>query len=142
MQQAPSVTVKDLLVASGVGQFGPGTGWRIYVGKDPFEPDSVITVRDSPGRNPHPALLLDFPSIQVTVRAAQGDYRGAYGKAVEVKNTLLGLPSQDLGGDRWLSVTMAGDIQSIGWDDRNRPILSLNFNLIIEPTVGTNRVAV
>ncbi len=136
-----AVGAKDLLVTAGVGTFGATSGWAIFIGKQPTAPHTVVTVYNSGGTNPNPKFLLDFPSLQVRVRGAPGGYVAAQSKAVEVKDALLGLVSQDINGDRWDSVTMAGDITPLGYDQQNRPMFSLNFNLIIEPATGTNRIA-
>lgn len=139
---APSVGIKDLLVAAGDGVFAATTGWSIHIGKEPTTPHTTITIYDSGGLTPNPAWLLDFPSIQVRIRGAPGDYIGAQQKIVDCKNTLLGLPSQDLNSDRWVSVRQIGDINLIGYDDSNRPMFTMNFSLIIEPAVvgGENRI--
>lgn len=138
---APSEGFRSLLVAAGIGTFNASTGWSIHIGKEPTEPDTAITIYDSGGSPPNPKWLLDYPSVQVRVRGANGGYVAARAKAVDIKNALLGLDSQDIDGDRWVSVTMAGDIGLIGYDQSNRPLFSLNFRLIIEPqtAAGTNR---
>lgn len=136
-----AVVAKDLLVAAGVGVFAATSGWSIAVGKQPDAPNTVVTVVRTGGTAPSPKWLLDFPKLQVRVRGAPGDYQGAVAKAQAVKEALLGLPSQDLSGDRWVSVTMASDINTLGWDESNRPMFSLNFSLIIEPAAGTYRQA-
>jgi len=136
-----AVGAKDLLVAAGVGVFAATSGWGIFIGKEPTAPHTIITAYNSGGTNPNPKFLLDFPSLQVRVRGAPNGYVAAEAKAKDVKNALLGLVSQDLNGDRWVSVTMAGDITPLGNDQQNRPMFSLNFNLIIEPATGTNRIA-
>jgi hypothetical protein len=139
---APSTGVKDLLVAASIGTFNATTGWSIHIAKEPAEPHTCITVFDSGGLPPNPKWLLDYPSVQVRVRGAPGAYQAAYTKCVAIKNALLGLNSQDINGDRWVSVTMAGDINTLGFDESNRPMFSLNFRLILEPApaAGSTRV--
>lgn len=134
---------KDLLVSAGVGVFAADTGWGIYISKQPDAPNSVITLFNTSGRPPNPKWLLDYPSLNARVRGDKGDYVGAEVKAREVKDVLLGLDSQDINGDRWVSVTMPGDLAFIGYDENERPLISLNFRLIIEPAVSglTNRDA-
>ena len=131
---------KDLLAAAGVGVFAASSGWGIFIGKIPIDPATVITIYNSGGLAPNPKWLLDFPSLKILIRGAANGYQAAQAKAVDTKNTLLGLPSQDLNGDRWVSVTQTGDINEMGFDKNNRPMFSLNFSLIIEPATGTNRI--
>lgn len=136
----PSEGIKDLLVEAGFA-FG-GTGdWAIYIGKRPDEPKRVIAIYDSGGGSANPRWLLDYPSVQIKVRGKDGDYKVAFEQAVIIKNKLLGLPSRDLNGDRWVQVNMAGDIGFLGFDQNEQPEFVMNFNLIIEPasTPGDNR---
>lgn len=128
-----STGIKDLLVAASIGAYG-GTGdWAIFIGTSVHTPDRQINIFDTGGQAPNPRWLIDYPSVQVTVRAKVGEYQEAYDKAVLIKNALLGLPSQDINGDRWVHVNMLGDINYIGKDENERPKFTLNFTLIIEP---------
>ncbi len=137
--------IRDLLVAGGtpVGDSDPAQPWAVYVSREPVAPDSVITVYDTPGTAPNPKYLLDFPGIQVRIRGEKELYIDAWNKARDVKDLLLGFGSGDVGDDRIDSITLVGDINHIGYDDNERPLLTLNFNLIFEPqaTVLTNRVS-
>lgn len=133
---APTVGIKDLLVAAGNGVHNASSGWSIHIGREPTKPHSTITIYDSGGETPNPAWLLDFPSVQVRVRGDPGGYVAAQQKMTDCKNTLLGLPSQDLNGDRWVSVRQIGGINLIGYDESNRPMFTMNISLIIEPAVS------
>lgn len=136
-----AVGAKDLLVTAGVGSFAASTGWGIYISKEPTSPNTTITIFNTAGRPPNPKWLLDYPGLNIRIRGDKGGYSNAEDKAKEVKDVLLGLDSQDINGDRWVSVTMPGDIAFIGYDENERPMFSLNFRLIIEPaaSVLTNR---
>jgi len=137
----PIEGAKDLLVTAGVGTFAATSGWSINLGKEPTGPHTTITLFNTGGSVPNPKWLLDYPSFQVRVRGAPGGYSAAWSKAAAVKDALLGIDSQDINGDRWVSVTMAGDINFIGMDQSNRPLFTLNFRMIVEPASGTNRDA-
>jgi hypothetical protein len=124
---------------------GGASGWTRYIGNLPGSPDKVAAFMDSGGLNPWPHVLLDFPSVQVVVRGPKDSYGDAYAKARQIRDALLGLPSQDIVSEaathRLVSVTMAGDIASIGNDTVDRPLLSINFRTIWEPPSGANREA-
>ncbi len=139
----PAISAKDILVTAGVGTFGALSGWGIFIGQEPTNPSTVITLFNSGGRESNPLWLIDFPSLNARVRGAPGGYEAAHQKAKDTKDALLGLPSQDLNGDRWVSVTMIGDINELGFNENNQPQFSLNFALIIEPAnvAGDNRIA-
>lgn len=115
---------------------GGTTGWDLKVG---FLPDSgndqVICMMDTGGENPNPRWQVDFVTIQAIVRGKVNSYGSAWTKAREVRDKLLGLDSQNMSGsnDRWVSVICKGDVMSIGNDTKNRPLLSVNFRIIIEP---------
>ncbi|KKM82885.1 hypothetical protein LCGC14_1314940 [marine sediment metagenome] len=129
----------NILVTAGVGAL-TGAGWRIFGGHQPAEPDKAITIYFVGGRNPSPLWLLDYPSLSVRVRGTPFAWEATQVKAEEVKDALLGLPSQDIDGDRWVSVTMLGDMRDLGHDDKDRPVLGLDFQTIIQPASGTNRI--
>lgn len=130
---APSEGMKTLLIADGVGSGSPTVDWGIHVSKMPASPDRVIAIFDTGGFNPHPAFLLDFPTIQIRVRAKPGDYVTLHNKAQAIKDSLLGLPSQDLLGERWDAINLLSDIAFLGRDENDRPEFSLNFRATIEP---------
>jgi len=132
-----AVGMKDILVTAGVGVFGT----TLFVGKLPRKPDAAVSVMQSGGKAANPKWLLDRPSMQVMVRGNKNDYPGTYSKAVAVKNALLGFPSQVINSDRWVQVNMLGDIMNLGFDEEDRALFTLNWELIIEPATGTYRTA-
>ena len=120
-----------------------GSGWQIEIGTMPDKPDQIIYINDTGGLPPNPKWLLDFPTIQVVVRGAVGTYLDTFREAKAVKDLLMGADSQDILGDRWVSITMNGDLGFIGRDEDERPMFSINFALIIEPqsVANSNRLA-
>lgn len=120
---------------------GGASGWVRMVGFMPSDPDQVVCFYDTPGRNPNPRWLIDYPSFQAKVRGKPNEYGVAWTKAKEVKDVLLGIASQDIGSDRWVSVTGQGEIMFLEYDDKMRPVFSVNFNAIIQPADNalTNR---
>ncbi len=137
----PSQGISDLLVAAAIGVFNATSGWSIAISRQQDDPDTAITIYDYSGENSNPRYLLDFPRIQVRVRGDQSGYVAAFDKSVDIVNALLGLPSQDLNGDRWTAVNQVGGINAMGYDKKDRPEFTLNFALIIEPPSGTHRTS-
>lgn len=127
------------LVTGGVLE--ASTGWKLKVGKQTSEPDQLVTMYDTGGLPPNPKWAVDFPTIMAMVRGKPNDYGSAWTKAREVRDSLLGLDSVTIGSDRWVSITCPGDVGFVGYDDAQRPQLSVNFRLIIEPSVTGNREA-
>lgn len=137
----PAVGIKDLLVAASIGAFGGTAAWGIFIGKVPPTPQAAIAVVTTGGLPSNPKYLLDYPSVQVLIRGVANGYAAARVKAQAVKDVLLGLESQVINGDKWVHLNTLGDIQSLGYDENNCPMFSLNFSLIIEPATNvlTNR---
>lgn len=137
----PALGIKDLLVTANVGSWnGLPSGlvaWPINIGAPTLEADQMILVNLTGGREPSPKWLLDYPSAQVMVRGKSRDYTGARTKVQAAKDALLGLPSQTINGDRWDHVNMIGDINFLGYDQKERPLFSINLALIIEPQAGS-----
>jgi hypothetical protein len=137
--KSPAEDIKDLLVSAGIGTFGASSGWSLNVSRTPAAPDTCVTVYDSGGRDPHPAQLLDHPSIMVQVRGAKNGYAAGYAKAQEVKDALIGIADQTVNGTRYTGIWMKGDINPMGYDESNRPLFTLNFAITREPYSGTHR---
>ncbi len=133
-----SVGAKDLLTTH-VGV----SGWVLEINAMPKTPHRVIMISDTGGRDPNPKWLLDYPTLQIVVRGGVDDYLATFVEAKAVKDILLGITSQDINDDRWISVTMNGELGSIGRDENDRPLFAVNFALIIEPQVvgNSNRFA-
>lgn len=119
------------------------SGWQSFIGVMPDSPDRAIMITDTIGAEPNPKYLLDFPRCQLLVRGNANGYLDTFREAKAIKDLLLGVPSQDINGDRLVSVTISGDQAFIGRDENMRPLFTTNFDLIIEPqsTANTNRVA-
>jgi len=115
------------------------TGWLLRIGKLPDTPNQVVVFYDSGGSNPNPKWRVDYSTIQVRIRGIKSDYSGAYDKAREIRDHLLGIDSQALGSDWLVSLTVMGDIGFTGYDDNDRPEFTINFRTIIEPASGANR---
>ena len=137
--------IKDVLVAQNVGKFGSSppvsnTDWRIFLHHQPVSPDRAITLYATGGSAPNPRWRMDYPSIQVCCRAEQNNPNGAYNKAVEVQNALLGISYFDVANyGRINSVAMAGGIVKLGPDENGRVPFVVNLNLITEPTATDQR---
>lgn len=136
--------LRDKIATAGLGAVESTTGWSITIGLLPASPDEAIVITKSGGEPPDPKWLLDFPHFQIRVRGAKGNYQGAQSKAQDIKDLLLGIASQDVSGDRWVSLTMLSDIAFMGYDQNQRPNFTLNIRMIIEPGVPgtTNRQAI
>lgn len=112
------------------------TGWAAKVGKLVSTPDKVAVFYDTGGQNPNPRWLVDYVMVQCIVRALPNDYAAGWAKIREIRDYWLGFESQNLNSERWVSVSVMGDIGFISYDDKERPTFSVNFRIIIEPATN------
>lgn len=140
----PAISVKDKLVTAGVGTFGSGSGWRIFIGHPPVTPDTIILVNGTGGRNPYPHLLVNEPSVSVMVRGQKNGYTVARTKAAAVVTALLGMSTTVLQGDTYQSCNQLGDIAYLGQDENTRPMFVANFWFVVLPVAesGEQRVPI
>lgn len=136
----PSKNIADILSSSGIGVWASdvATDWAIVVGDLRDDPNTQICIMDSPGRSPEPGLDINYPSVQIIVRTSANDYLNGWYKCRDIRDVLLGRPSEERDGDVWASCVMAGDIMSLGKDENGRPLLAMNFDLIIHQGDLTN----
>lgn len=138
MADPASKVIRDILVTAGIAQTTViSNDWFVMISKMPGAPNRAIAIFDTGGTDPHPSLLLDFQTVQVRVRTDQNGYIVGYQKCQDVKDKLLGYPSQTIGTERWVSVVIAGDIAYIARDDQDRPEWTINFRIIKEPAAST-----
>lgn len=131
-------TLATYLDSLAIGSLTAGS-WRIFAAKMPKEPDQTISVFAAGGKDANPKWLIDYPTLNVRVRGAPNDWEAPMTKMLAIKDALLGLPGQDLSGDRWVGINMQGDIKDMGIDDLGRYMISADFSCIVEPASGTNR---
>lgn len=137
-----SVDIRDILSTNGVGTIGADSGWSIAVSREPLEPDTTITIFDRGSfLEPDPKWLLEYPLFQVRVRGSENNYLSATTKAQEIKDVLLGLQPQLRNGTDYRGIWQLSDIIPLGYDDQNRPLLSINFRSAREPSsTDSNRI--
>jgi hypothetical protein len=133
--------VKGLLKTASVGtEGGAGSAWPIFIGSEPDGDDAThncITLYDMPGLSPNPKWLLDYPRMLARVRAL--DYPTGFDKAEELKSALLGLPSQDINGIRYVGIWVVIDTYFLKADEQGRSIFVSTWRAITEPPSGTHR---
>lgn len=135
---SPAYNIATLLQTDGIGTMGS----TIFVGKDPALKTATITCYDSGSvSSPNPKFNRNEPRIQVVVAGNVNDYNGAYAKAKQVKDSLLGKDNQTIGTDIYFGFRMVSDITSIGYDSNNRPMFSMMFKLFIDGADEGNRVS-
>jgi len=138
---SPAVEISTFLQTGGIGTLGASSDWGIFTGREPTDPDTAVTVYDTPSAPSNPKFLLDEPSIQTRIRGAINGYLGGYDKAQEIKDLLLGIPKQVIGQATYVGIWQTSDIMFLKFDDNDRPLFTINWRMFREPFTpsGTNR---
>jgi hypothetical protein len=125
--KSPAHDLAIYLAAHGVGTF-PGT---ISVHAEPAAPDNVVTLYDTGGLEPDTDQLdLMRPTFQVRVRNM--DPAAGYVKQEQIRDLLM-LPGRVVTADStFVMITPSSDIASLGRDDNDRFLTTLNYSAIRE----------
>lgn len=133
---AISETLKDVIVAAGVGQFGGSADWAIYIGDEPPTPDNVISLFDYSTEDVADTDLadgsraVDRMRVQVRIRAlAQMD---AHAKFQQIQTVLQSTsPFGNVEGAdavRYVKfIPLESGPMPIGRDDRQRFMFTRNY---------------
>lgn len=128
--------MRDYLVSEGIIEAAnSGNDWSGFVAEEPNSEKATVTFYNTGGRTPNVKWLIDYPSVQVRVRGLKNGYENSRAKIQEIKDKLIGLPSQMVGSTWWVSVAGMGDIIDMPFEN-SRPIHVMNFRLIVEPPAG------
>ncbi|MHA1809369.1 MAG: minor capsid protein [Candidatus Heimdallarchaeaceae archaeon] len=124
----PSQDFKDILVDASIGTFGTD----IFIGKEPDSPNACVTLYDTGGFPPQVNNKLDYPTVQVRIRGEVRGYQNAYAKAENIKDALHAQGNITQGSTKY-SIWCMSDILFIGYDDKDRPLFTVNFRTMRAP---------
>jgi hypothetical protein len=135
---SPAYNVATLLQTGGLGTMGS----TIFVGKDPAMKTATITCYDfGSATPPNPKFNRNEPRVQIIVAGNVNDYNGAYTKAKQIKDNLLGRDNITIGTDIYFGFRIVSDIASLGYDANNRPMFSVVFKFYTDGADEGNRVS-
>lgn len=109
----------------------------IFLGQEPDTPNTVITIYDTGGDAPNPKWLLDFPTIQIRSRSKQ--YQTAYSNLINCRDIILGIDKLVVSTTTYVGFQQSTGVLGLGKDEKDRYMLSINFNVTREPASGNNR---
>lgn len=115
---------------TGLGVYNPtGAGGTIYLDELPHEPAAALAIAQYGGDEASASLPYDTVSIQVRVRAGNGDRRTAALLAQSMYDQLHGLGGVELPGGLWLCLCVGaqGGPIYLGRDQNERPEWTINF---------------
>lgn len=125
--------IREILIDEGVTQ-------DIYIGEQPDEPNTVITIYDTGGRESNPKWRIDYPEIQVRVR--DESYETAYSIINDIRGKILGKESIVKGDYVYVGFYTIGGIIAMPKDDKRRSSFVLNFSITREPLINDNRTQI
>lgn len=123
---APSTDIKDLIEDSGSG-LGYVFGTDMFIGQLPNSPDNCICLFDT-GGGPTLQWGYEEPNLQILLR--NNTYSTGYQEIRDIKYFLNNKTNETQGGVRYISINTRSDILSLGQDDNNRYLWSLNFRIL------------
>lgn len=112
------------------GALGAGEG---HLSRMPPTPDALVALLDQSGSPPEDLIEYYKPKVQVLVRGEPATYQTTYDKAQEIHLLLHGYGPVHVHNTRYIGIWATSDIISLGYDDSNRPVFSLNFMIHRSP---------
>jgi len=125
--RSPAYSIARYLEANGFGTLAGTTGWSINYAVEPTAPDETITVIDTGGEPTDTDQMDRRPTFQVRVRGR--NYDVAYTKLDDVAYFLSNAKPVVLDGTRYVGFMVTSDIASLGKDENNRHLLTINFRV-------------
>jgi hypothetical protein len=122
---SPAYDIAQILDSSGVSAGDYTTD--LVVSQMPDTPNNCICVYDTGGFDSAADYVYDRPTVMVKVRNLS--YRAGYAKAQLIKSALHGLSNENWGSSRYIGIWCMGDINSVGLDENQRQIFTVNFRI-------------
>jgi len=125
----PSEDLKDIL--EGISALGLAFPTNLFVGEEPSEPDTCVTIFDTPGYPPQLTFTQGEnyfrPSVQIRVRGR--NYLTAYSLINDIKEELHGLGPEVINGAVYTVIMCNQEPFLLDFDKNNRPRFVVNFDL-------------
>lgn len=129
---APSIDIKDMIVAAGLGVFGT----NLFIASLPQDPDFCIALYDIAG---YSGVNVDLnnvvnyewerPAVQVQVRGSRTSiYTDAYNKISAITALLHG-KQETRNGAIYKLIRQEGNIGHVSTDEYRRPLLTTRFQI-------------
>lgn len=125
IMNAPSEDVKDYLV--GVSALALEFATNLFISEMMDEPDECTCIYDTGGTPAEPHITYERPTFQIRVRGVRGEYQDAYDLAQAIKIELNGVNNETIATSRYIGIWLNSDIIFVGYDEKHRPLFSINF---------------
>ena len=124
-----SEDVKDMLVAESALALSLGT--TLHLHREPDTPDDCVTIYDTPSYPPDMMYSKEevyyHSSIQVRVRSSDPDVGMALAR--DIMDALHNRAQETWNATLYTVIQATGEPATIAWDENNRVIIVINFNL-------------
>lgn len=127
----PSEDIKDILLESDAG-LDLTYGTNLFVNHEPDRvgiQNEVITIYDTGGAEPDTQHVYEYPTIMIRGRGDIRNYSSIYTLLESIKNELHGTANKTINSARYIGIWLSSDIFFVGYDERSRPILTINFRI-------------
>lgn len=125
---APSVDIKDMLVAEGLGLT---FGTDLFIGREPESPNNCTTIFDTPGFAPEKYYTNEYryfyPAVQVRVRNV--DYLDGWDLINDIKLLLHNRGQETWNGTLYSLVMCSIEPALLNWDSNNRARFVTTFDI-------------
>ena len=107
-------------------------GESIFIGQEPTEPDTCITIYDTGGGEQNPRFAIETAGFQIRLRSTL--YLAGYRLLDRIKQQLEGRPPGTISGSRYIGYWATSNIIFLEHDESERVIFVLNFRIEREPS--------
>ncbi len=107
---------------------------NLFADKKPEDPAALIAVFNTTGVSTLEILSTAAPGIRrpglmIHIRGGPGDYAATRTIAELVYNTFAKKGNYRANGNKYLSILAVGELGAANYDEKNRPVWYLNFEL-------------
>jgi hypothetical protein len=126
---ASSIDIKDWLETnSGLGLL---FAQNLFIAREPSTPDNTVTIYDTPGSPDKHDMegdsIICENSIQIRIR--NKSYQTGWVLAEAIRDVLSPISNTTINSTKYLSIFHQNGPFVLEWDDNNRVILIMNFNI-------------
>jgi hypothetical protein len=126
---APSIDIKDWLETnSGLGLV---FAQNLFIAREPATPENTVTIYDTPGSPDRPDMegdsIICENSVQIRIR--NKSYQTGWVLAEAIRDTLSPISNLTINSTMYLSIFHQNGPFVLEWDDNNRVILIMNFQI-------------
>ena len=126
---AQSEDIKDMLVAESALALSLGT--TLHLHREPDSPDDCVTIYNTPSFPPDRTLnkeeIYYHSSVQIRVRNLDADV--GLTLARDIMEVLHNRAQETWNATLYTVIQATGEPAAIAWDENNRVIIVINFNL-------------